>query len=109
GRGLVRHVACGREYTIAATWPYEGPDVDVAKKLTDEQRFREDELRLQREVEEDTETYSVPPSRMGTAQTMKSSVTQGSRAPTVQSSRTLHTQHSQALTEESSTIKSGRL
>lgn len=65
GRGLVRHVACGREYTVVATWPYEGPNVEVAQKLAEEQSFREDELRLQqlaKEAEEEANSTMSPTS-----------------------------------------------
>ncbi len=43
GRGLPRIVACGKEFTIVATYPYEGPNLDVAKKLMEEARVREEE------------------------------------------------------------------
>lgn len=29
GRGLARAVACGKEFTLVATYPYEGPVMDV--------------------------------------------------------------------------------
>lgn len=29
GRGLPRTVACGKEYTVVATYPYEGPVMEV--------------------------------------------------------------------------------
>ena len=43
GRGLPRSVACGREFTIVATYPYQGPDLEVATKLMEEARIREQE------------------------------------------------------------------
>mmetsp|Transcript_17850 Transcript_17850/g.18611 ORF Transcript_17850/g.18611 Transcript_17850/m.18611 type:complete len:539 (-) Transcript_17850:79-1695(-) len=46
GRGLVRSVACGREYTIVATWPYEGPNFEVCTKLMEEQKVRQEEANL---------------------------------------------------------------
>jgi hypothetical protein len=46
GRGLVRSVSCGREYTIVATWPYEGPNFEVCTKLMEEQKVREEEANL---------------------------------------------------------------
>lgn len=49
GRGLPRYVACGREYTVVSTWPYEGPNIDVAKKLMEEARLREEEALLQQQ------------------------------------------------------------
>jgi hypothetical protein len=47
GRGLPRHVALGREFTIVATYPYQGPDLDVATKLMEEAKIREQEELLQ--------------------------------------------------------------
>ena len=47
GRGLPRHVACGREFTIVATYPYQGPDLEVAIKLMEEAKIREQEELLQ--------------------------------------------------------------
>ena len=29
GRGLPRAVACGKEFTLVATYPYEGPIMEV--------------------------------------------------------------------------------
>lgn len=29
GRGLIRAVACGKEFTLVATYPYEGPVIEV--------------------------------------------------------------------------------
>ena len=46
GRGLPRVVACGREFTIVATCPYEGPNLEVAKKLEEEVRMRQKEEEL---------------------------------------------------------------
>ncbi len=46
GRGLVRSVSCGREYTIVATWPYEGPNFEVCTKLMEEQKVRQEEANL---------------------------------------------------------------
>lgn len=34
GRGLPRAVACGKEYTIVATYPYEGPVMEVSSVVT---------------------------------------------------------------------------
>jgi alpha-tubulin suppressor-like RCC1 family protein len=52
GRGLPRSVSCGKEYTLVATYPYEGPSEDVAQKLMEEQIFRQEEERLREEEEE---------------------------------------------------------
>jgi len=41
GRGLPMSVACGREYTIVATHPYDGPSEEEALQLAEEQRSRE--------------------------------------------------------------------
>jgi hypothetical protein len=43
GRGFPRYISCGKEYTVVATWPYEGPDLGVAVKLMEEAKLREQE------------------------------------------------------------------
>lgn len=43
GRGFPRYVACGKEFTVVCTWPYEGPDLGVAAKLMEEAKIREAE------------------------------------------------------------------
>lgn len=48
GRGFPRYVACGHEYTVVSTHPYEGPNLDVAIKLMEESKLREEEAQLQR-------------------------------------------------------------
>jgi hypothetical protein len=51
GRGLPRSIACGKEYTVVATFPYEGPVMDVAVQLMEEFALEEEELQLlQQEV-----------------------------------------------------------
>jgi hypothetical protein len=37
GRGFPRAIACGREFSAVATFPYEGPDLQVATKLMEGQ------------------------------------------------------------------------
>ena len=46
GRGFPRHVALGREFTIVCTHPYQGPDLDIATKLMEEAKIREQEEML---------------------------------------------------------------
>jgi hypothetical protein len=50
GRGLVRQVACGKEFTIVTTWPYEGPDLATAvlilEELNNAESMYEDESML---------------------------------------------------------------
>ena len=46
GRGLPRHVSCGKEYTVVCTFPYTGPSVLVATKLMEEAKVREQERLL---------------------------------------------------------------
>ena len=46
GRGFPRHVALGKEFTVVATAPYEGPDLEVATRLMEEQKLREQEIML---------------------------------------------------------------
>lgn len=48
GRGFPRYVACGKEFTVVATLPYQGPDVTVATKLMEEAKIREQEELLKR-------------------------------------------------------------
>ena len=35
------------EYTVVTTYPYQGPDLDIAQKLMEEAKLREQELLLQ--------------------------------------------------------------
>lgn len=46
GRGFPRSIACGRESTQVCTYPYEGPDIQVATKLMEEAKIREQEQML---------------------------------------------------------------
>ncbi len=46
GRGYPRSIACGREFTQVCTYPYEGPDIQVATKLMEEAKIREQEQLL---------------------------------------------------------------
>lgn len=46
GRGFPRSVACGRDFSVICTFPYEGPDFMVATKLMEEARIREQEALL---------------------------------------------------------------
>jgi alpha-tubulin suppressor-like RCC1 family protein len=50
GRGLPRSVACGREYTIVATYPYDGPSEAEELKLSDERRIRDEEESARKEL-----------------------------------------------------------
>ena len=43
GRGLVLDVACGREYTVVVTKPYEGPTEETAKEIIEEEDIRLEE------------------------------------------------------------------
>ena len=58
GRGMVRSYALGREFTIVATYPYEGPSEDVARKLMEEEAIRLDMMRLEEEQERTIATQS---------------------------------------------------
>ncbi|KAJ1453120.1 hypothetical protein M885DRAFT_567852 [Pelagophyceae sp. CCMP2097] len=49
GRGMVTSIALGREFTLCATKPYEGPSEDVARKLTVEEAIRLDEVAFDEE------------------------------------------------------------
>lgn len=52
GRGLVRHISCGQEYTVCCTFPYTGPDYAVAGKLMQEAKVREQEALLKKRSEQ---------------------------------------------------------
>ena len=41
GRGLPRSVACGKEFTIVATFPYQGPKETEAKQIMFDERTKE--------------------------------------------------------------------
>lgn len=43
GRGYPRHLACGTEFTVVTTSPYEGPDYETARKLMEEAKLRDQE------------------------------------------------------------------
>mmetsp|Transcript_21771 Transcript_21771/g.33454 ORF Transcript_21771/g.33454 Transcript_21771/m.33454 type:complete len:255 (+) Transcript_21771:1267-2031(+) len=49
GRGMVRAFALGREFTIVATYPYEGPSEDVANKLMEKEALQIEMLREEEE------------------------------------------------------------
>ena len=51
GRGMPRSVCCGKEFTIVATYPYEGPSELVARKLVEEEEMRLEEERIRKEAE----------------------------------------------------------
>lgn len=78
GRGFPMSVACGREYTIVVTYPYNGPSEDEALQIAEEQRIREleerkiqellqcarkEELKQQREAEAEKEKIRFLTSR----------------------------------------------
>lgn len=46
GRGYPRSISCGRDFSVVATHPYEGPDYVTATKLMEESRIREQEAAL---------------------------------------------------------------
>eukprot|EP00605_Chrysophyceae_sp_TOSAG23-4_P000295 GSChrysophyteH1.ASY1.ANO1.340.1 assembled CDS len=48
GRGFPRAVACGSEFTICCTYPYDGPDYATATKLMEETKIREQEALLEK-------------------------------------------------------------
>ena len=52
GRGFPRSVACGQEFTICCTYPYEGPDYATATKLMEEAKVREQEALLAKRKEQ---------------------------------------------------------
>ena len=46
GRGLVRKVSCGLDYTVVCTYAYIGPDIAVAGKLMEEANVQQQEALL---------------------------------------------------------------
>lgn len=52
GRGFPRYVACGREFSVVCTYPYEGPDIAVATKLMEEAKIREQEVLMTKAPDE---------------------------------------------------------
>ena len=46
GRGLVKQVSCGLEFTVVCTHPYVGPDLAVAGRLQEEANARQQEALL---------------------------------------------------------------
>jgi hypothetical protein len=46
GRGFPRSITAGREFSVVSTFPYEGPDIQVATKLMEEAKIREQEAML---------------------------------------------------------------
>jgi alpha-tubulin suppressor-like RCC1 family protein len=48
GRGFPRSVSCGSEFTLVATYPYEGPDFATASSLMEEAKIREQEALLEK-------------------------------------------------------------
>mmetsp|Transcript_1477 Transcript_1477/g.2016 ORF Transcript_1477/g.2016 Transcript_1477/m.2016 type:complete len:602 (-) Transcript_1477:2-1807(-) len=55
GRGLVRSVACGRHFTVVATYPYKGPTLEVAEKIMEDMELREKENKQAEEEKDDDE------------------------------------------------------
>ena len=45
GRGLPRSIACGKEFTLVATYPYLGPDENTAKQLMQDKKRNDHEKR----------------------------------------------------------------
>lgn len=46
GRGFPRSITCGRDFSVVATYPYEGPDNVVATRLMEEAKIREQEAAM---------------------------------------------------------------
>lgn len=86
GRGMVRAYALGREFTVVATYPYEGPSEEVAQKLMDEANIRTEMLELEREnqrlLEEEDDTATA------ITQSSAASPMKGTHASTADSSMT---------------------
>ncbi len=46
GRGYPQSISCGKDFSVVATYPYEGPNFNVATKLMEEAKIREQEKLL---------------------------------------------------------------
>lgn len=53
GRGFPRSITCGKEFSVVCTYPYEGPDVQVATKLMEKAKIMEQEAILAAQRPED--------------------------------------------------------
>lgn len=54
GRGAPRSISCGKEFSVVCTYPYEGPDLQVATKLMEEAKIREQEAQLAKQKNDHT-------------------------------------------------------
>ncbi|KAG5178125.1 regulator of chromosome condensation 1/beta-lactamase-inhibitor protein II [Tribonema minus] len=59
GRGMPRSVACGKEFTVVATFPYEGPTWAVADQLAQEYALEEETLLLQQQQAQDEDAFAA--------------------------------------------------
>ena len=48
GRGLVRDIGIGKEFMVVATYPYEGPSLEVSRRIMEERKVMIEERRLKR-------------------------------------------------------------
>ena len=51
GRGLVKSVSCGKHFTIVTSFPYEGPNEEMAQKLMEEEQHRKKKREMQVKLE----------------------------------------------------------
>ena len=51
GRGLVKSVSCGKHFTIVTTFPYKGPNEEMAQKLMEEEEGRKKKREMQVKLE----------------------------------------------------------
>lgn len=59
GRGFPKSIACGRDYSVVCTHPYEGPDIAVATRLMEEAKIREQEASLAQNRADDAAAASA--------------------------------------------------
>lgn len=59
GLGIPRSIALGQEFSVIATYPYEGPDLEVATKLMEEAKIRDQEALLQEQGKENFNEETV--------------------------------------------------
>lgn len=68
GRGFPKSIACGRDYSIVCTHPYEGPDIAVATRLMEEANIRERDAHLAQSRAEEAEAAMAVSATAASAQ-----------------------------------------
>lgn len=58
GRGYPRAISCGRDFSVVCTYPYEGPDFNVATRLMEEAKIKEQEANMSSSKRADEGTWA---------------------------------------------------